>query len=127
MNECKHKWAYAAILHMTICEICHKQKTEKENKYGAKRTTYNNREYHSAKEAKYAAKLDLKIKAGIVSYYLEQVPLRYKGGGKLILDFIVFNVDGSVEYIDVKGSITAMYLAKKRIVESTYPIKIKEV
>jgi hypothetical protein len=55
------------------------------------------------------------------------VPLRYKGGGKLILDFIVFNVNGSVEYIDVKGSITAMYLAKKRIVEATYPIKIKEV
>lgn len=127
MNECKHKWIYAAGLHLTICELCHTKKKQRDNKYGAKRTTYNGKSYPSQKQAKYAARLDAKVKEGSVLYYLEEVPLRYTGGGYLKIDFIVFNANLTVEYVDTKGFITAVYKAKKRIVEATYPIKIKEV
>jgi hypothetical protein len=103
------------------------EKVKKAHKYGAIRTIYNGKEYPSKREANYAAYLDLQVKAGIVAYYLEQIFLRYKGGGKLIIDFLVFYTDGRVEYIDAKGKRTALYLAKKRIVEATWPIKIREV
>ncbi len=99
----------------------------KRSKYGNIRTEYNGRMYASKKEAHYAARLDLLIKCGEIKYYLQQVPLVYPGGGKLVIDFIIFYANHGVEYVDVKGTITAMYKAKKRIVEAIYPIKIKEV
>ena len=51
--------------------------------------------------------------------------------GKLIchylLDFKVEYGDGRIEYIDVKGISTPVYRIKRKLIESIYPFKIKEV
>ena len=42
-------------------------------------------------------------------------------------DFIVFNKDGSTEVIDVKGFKTKEYIAKKKVFEDKYNLKIIEI
>lgn len=48
-------------------------------------------------------------------------------GLKYKADFIVFYTDGSYEVIDVKGLKTKEYIAKKKVFEDKYNMKIKEV
>jgi len=43
------------------------------------------------------------------------------------VDFQVFKADGTVSFVDVKGMKTESYKAKKRMVESLFPITIEEV
>jgi hypothetical protein len=64
---------------------------------------------------------------GDVVFFLRQVPLYLPGKTKLVVDFQVFNTDGTVSFIDVKGMRTDVYKVKKREVEATYPIEIEEV
>jgi hypothetical protein len=129
-SDCVHELTGDQVYNYGVgyrfCAKCGKKVVTK-SKFNSKKTEYNGKIYDSKREANYAAKLDLEIKAGIVDYYHEQMPLRYIGGGCLKIDFIVFNSDKSVRYVDAKGKKTAMYMAKKRIVEATYPIKIEEV
>ena len=42
-------------------------------------------------------------------------------------DFIIFNKDGSCEVIDVKGFKTKEYIAKKKVFEDKYNLKITEI
>jgi hypothetical protein len=97
------------------------------HKFHAKPTDYNGHKYHSQKEANYAAKLDLLVKAGVVLFYLEQVPFRLPGNTKYVVDFAVFYADDRVDFVDVKGLKTPSYIMKKKQVEELYPIFITEV
>jgi len=83
--------------------------------------------FDSKAEARFYDNLCFQQKAGHIVCFLRQVPIHYPGGGKLVIDFLVFYKDGSCEFIDVKGMSTQTYKAKKRIVESIYPFKIREV
>ena len=42
-------------------------------------------------------------------------------------DFIIFNKDGSCEVVDVKGFKTKEYIAKKKVFEDKYNLKITEI
>lgn len=68
----------------------------------------------------------LKVKSGTTIFFLRQVPLHLPGGVKLVLDFVTFDTDGSVHFIEAKGAKTEQYKAKKRMVEALYPIQIEE-
>ena len=59
--------------------------------------------------------------------YLRQICFDLPGKTKYKVDFQVFYEGGDVEFVDVKGVKTAMYILKKKQVESLYPIEIKEV
>ena len=59
-------------------------------------------------------------------FFLRQVPFHLPGGVKLVVDFQVFWADGHVTFDEPKGCRTESYLAKKRMVESLYPITIEE-
>lgn len=83
--------------------------------------------FHSKKEAKYYEQLKLRKLAGEVLCFLRQVPVHLVGGVRYVVDFLVFNVDGSCHFVDVKGMKTAMYIMKKKLVESQYPFLIEEV
>ena len=48
-------------------------------------------------------------------------------GLKYKADFIIFNNDGTTEVIDVKGVRTKEYIAKKKIFEDKYKLKITEI
>jgi len=64
---------------------------------------------------------------GDITHFLMQTPFHLPGGIKYVIDFVVFYSDGLVEYVDVKGYNTQIYVMKKKQVEELYPITIKEV
>jgi hypothetical protein len=99
------------------------------NKYHNIRTGH----YSSRKEAKYAAGLALRKKAGEISFWLEQVPFQLPGGIVHRLDFAVF-INASddsacycVHWIEVKGKDLAMGRLKRKQVEEIYGINIEVV
>jgi hypothetical protein len=113
------------------------------HKFGAVRTEHNGREYASKAEARYAAGLDLRKRAGEVLFWLEQVPMKLVGKTaprktkrgtnkhgsdiKYVVDFVVFTADGEVHFVDVKGADTDMSRLKRAQAESLYPVTIEVV
>lgn len=96
-------------------------------KYHNKITTVDGIRFHSKREACYYQQLKMRVLAHDLKYFLRQVPIHLAGGTKYIVDFILFENDGSVRYIDVKGAATPMFNLKKKQVEATYPIIIEVV
>lgn len=94
------------------------------SKYGAKKTDYNGIQYHSKKEAGYAAELDLRIKANDIKSWTRQECIRLDVNGFHIcnyyIDFVVTHNDGSLEYVEVKGFETEVWRLKWKLFESLY-------
>ena len=105
------------------------------SKYRNKITLYNGMKFDSTKEANYCKRLDLlhsaKLESDRVLKYERQVPYIFSMSGTLIctykLDFKVYYADGRVEYVDVKGFKTDVYIIKKKLMKAFYNIEIKEV
>lgn len=97
------------------------------HKYNARAVVTDGVRYASLKEARYAAALKLREKAGEVLCHLEQIPIRLPGGTKLVVDFLEFWTDGTVHWVDVKGMETDAFKIKKREVEAIYPFQIETV
>ena len=97
---------------------------KKKSKYRNVRCEVDGLKFDSKAEGRYYSQLKLRILAGEVLYFLRQVPFDLPGGVKYRVDFQVFLADGSVEYIDVKGAETAMFILKKKQVEALYPVEI---
>jgi hypothetical protein len=97
------------------------------HKFRAIPTTIDNIRFASKKEAKYYSELLVRQKSGEVVFFLRQTPFHLPGGIKYVCDFTLFLANGSVEFIDVKGMKTPIYITKKKIVEDLYPVNIIEV
>ncbi len=97
------------------------------HKFKAKPQEYEGIKFASKKELKRYKELQVLQRCGEVLFFLRQVPLRLAGGVKYICDYLVFWANEDVTFEDVKGMRTPMYTVKKKLVESTYPIKIKEI
>ena len=101
------------------------------NKYGAKRTVFNNRKYMSKGEAGYAQDLELMKKAGLIREIVPQYRLRLDVNGYHICDYLVdFKVtlrDGSEELHEYKGMKTYEWLLKWRLTEAIWGKKYKLV
>jgi len=97
------------------------------HKFNAVRTERDGIKFPSKKEAKAYEQLKLRKAAGEVLFFLRQVPLHLAGGVRYVVDFLVFFVDGSCRFYDAKGMRTPLYIAKKKMVEAEYPIKIEEI
>ena len=97
------------------------------HKFHAIRTQINGIKFGSKKEAKYYQELLLRKKVGEVIFFLRQVPFDIGANKKYYCDFVEFLANGMVEFIEVKGYKTPLYKLKKSLVESLYPLQIKEV
>ncbi len=97
------------------------------HKFNAIRTELDGYKFSSRKEAKYYSELKLRQASGEVIFFLMQTPFHLPGGVKYVCDYTVFLSNGEVEFVDIKGIRTLLYLTKKKIVESIYPVKIKEI
>lgn len=97
------------------------------HKFNAKPQEYDGIKFASKAEAKRYIELKVKRQRGEIIFFLRQVPFYLAGGVKYICDFMIFWADGSVTFEDVKGMKTPLYIAKKKMVESTYPVEIIEV
>lgn len=97
------------------------------HKFNAKKTEYDGITFDSKLEGDFYLHLKLQQRAGIVLFFLRQVPIHLPGGTKLIVDFQVFYTDGSCRFLDTKGVEAPEFLIKKREVEHQYPFEIDVV
>jgi len=102
-------------------------KARKRHKYNAKSKAVDGIHFHSTKEADYYEELLLKEKAGVVLFFLRQVPFDLPGGAKHRIDFVEFMPDGRVTFVEVKGYDTPAGKLKRKMIENLYPIKIELV
>lgn len=97
------------------------------HKYGAVRTELDGFKFSSKAESRYYLGLKARKAAGEVLFWLMQVPFHLPGGVRYVVDFQEFHADGSVHFVDVKGTETESFRAKKRIVEAMFPGVVVEV
>lgn len=99
----------------------------KKHKFGAVRCRRGGVKFSSKLERSYFDYLNALKAANGIKFFLRQCPLHLPGNIRYVTDFVVFHLDGSVEFVDVKGIATSTYKMKKKMVEDLYPIKIIEV
>ena len=97
------------------------------NKFNAQITEVAGIKFRSKKEAAFYRGLKTLQAKGHIKYFHRQVPFDLPGNTKYLVDFQVFNADGSVSYFDVKGRRLKEYIRNKKQVEALYPIEILEV
>ena len=102
-------------------------KTAKKPKYNNKRVKVDGILFDSQKEADFYGELKLSLRAGIIKGFCRQPefgllegfgyrrPITYRA------DFIVFNLDGTVEIIDTKGMETEIFKIKLKQFKDKYP------
>lgn len=101
-----------------------KNKLFSTNKYGNKISEYNGQKFHSKKEMAYAEQLDFEIRLGKIKGWEPQVriPL-FVNGDKIcvyILDFKVTHLDGSIEWVEIKGMWTDVAKLKVKLFRAIY-------
>lgn len=91
------------------------------HKFRAVPTEVQGRKYASKLEAAYAKKLHARKERGEILGWFEQVPVQLPGKTKYVLDFLVFEADGTVRPVEVKGFETEQWKIKIRQVRELYP------
>lgn len=105
----------------------YQKKGKRASKYGAVKTSVDGHTFDSKKEAEYYCNLKIRLQGGDIMGFCLQPIFILAPGLKYKADFIVFNNDGTSEVIDVKGFKTKEYIAKKKVFEDKYKLKIKEI
>jgi len=99
----------------------HKHKV---SKYGAKKAVADEITFHSIKERDYYLRLKGMKERKEIKFFLCQVPFRLPGKIKYLLDFMIFELDGSITYVDVKGFMTETARIKLAQVKDLYQINV---
>ena len=100
---------------------------KKKSKYRANKVSIDGHTFDSQKEADYYCELKLQLQAKQINGFCLQPTFILAPSLKYKADFIVFNKDGSTEVIDVKGYKTKEYIAKKKVFEDKFNLKITEI
>lgn len=108
-----------------------KSKIKKKSKYRNKKVTIDGIEFDSKKEAHYYMQLKLLKQSGeIKDFGLQEKFVLQEGFTKngtrhrpitYYADFIIDNLDGSTDVVDVKGMETQVFKIKKKLFEYKYP------
>lgn len=106
-------------------------KPKKKSKYRNVKTTVDGITFDSKKEAEYYCKLKLLKQAGeIKDFGLQQryelLPTFRKNGTTYrsityVADFVIVNLDGTTEVVDIKGVETQVFKIKQKLFEHKYP------
>lgn len=99
----------------------------RKSKYRANKTSIDGHTFDSQKEADYYCELKLKLQAKEIKGFCLQPTFILAPGLKYKADFVVFNDDNTYEVIDVKGFKTKEYIAKKKVFEDKFDLKITEI
>jgi hypothetical protein len=97
------------------------------HKFFAKQTEVDKVKFHSKAEARRYTELKVLKKAGQVIFFLRQTPFHLDGNVKYLCDFMIFWSNGEITFEDVKGCDTPLSLAKRKMVEAAYPIRIEVI
>lgn len=104
-----------------------KDKKPKRNKYSSNKVSIDGHTFDSQKEADFYCELKLRLQSKEINGFCLQPIFMLAPGLKYKADFIIFNKDNSTEVIDVKGFRTKEYIAKKKVFEDKYNLKITEI
>ncbi len=99
----------------------------KKSKYRSNKMSIDGHTFDSQKEADYYCELKTRLQAKDIRGFCLQPIFMLADGLKYKPDFIVFNNDGTETIIDVKGFKTKEYIAKKKVFEDKYNLKIIEI
>lgn len=102
-------------------------RANKKSKYKAQKTSIDGHVFDSKKEAEYYCELKNRLRADDIKGFCLQPIFILADGLRYRPDFIIFNNDNSTEVIDVKGTKTKEYIAKKKMFEDKYHLKIIEI
>jgi hypothetical protein len=102
-------------------------KSIRKSKYRANKTSIDGHTFDSQKEADYYCELKLKLQAKEIKGFCLQPTFILAPGLKYKADFVVFNDDNTYDVIDVKGFKTKEYIAKKKVFEDKFDLKITEI
>lgn len=100
---------------------------EKKSKYNAKKVKIDGHVFDSIKESEYYQELKLRLSANDILGFCIQPIFILSPSISYRPDFIVWNLDGTTEIIDVKGFKTDVYKIKKKLFEEKFKLQIKEV
>lgn len=100
---------------------------KKKSKYRSTKTSIDGQTFDSLREANYYNELKLRLHTNEIKGFCLQPVFILAPGLKYKADFIVFNNDGSTDVIDVKGFKTKEYIAKKKVFEDKFNLKIIEI
>lgn len=113
-------WSVEDYKNFTNCK-------QRKSKYRANKTSVDGHTFDSQKEADYYCELKLKLQSKEINGFCLQPTFMLAPGLKYKADFIVFNSDNTYDVIDVKGVKTKEYIAKKKVFEDKYNMKITEI
>lgn len=102
-------------------------KSKSKSKYRANKVSIDGHTFDSQKEADFYCELKIKLQAKEIKGFCLQPIFMLAPSLKYKPDFIIFNKDGSTEVVDVKGFKTKEYIAKKKVFEDKYNLKIIEI
>jgi hypothetical protein len=105
----------------------HPYKPKKKSKYNNKKITIDGHVFDSIKESEYYSELKLRLKAEDIFGFCIQPIFILSPSISYRPDFIVWNIDKSVEIIDTKGFKTDVYKMKKKLFEEKFNLTIKEI
>ena len=95
------------------------------NKYNAQTCEYNGAVYHSKAEARYAQILDQRKQVGEIQEFWRQqdIPLKVNGVTvcRMVCDFKLLHQDDSVEFVELKGAVTAVFKLKLKLLRALMP------
>ena len=97
------------------------------SKYRANKTSVDGHTFDSKKEADYYCELKMRLQAKEINGFCLQPTFMLAPGLKYKADFIIFNTNNTYDIIDVKGVHTKEYIAKKKVFEDKYNMKITEI
>lgn len=99
----------------------------RKSKYRANKVSIDGHTFDSQKEADYYCELKIKLHAKQINGFCLQPTFILAPKLKYKADFIVFHKDNSTEVVDVKGFKTKEYIAKKKVFEDKFNLKITEI
>jgi hypothetical protein len=119
----KEKWKREAeaqsVLPVQEYRVMILSKSDRKNKYKAKKTDYNGAKYDSKLEARVAADLDWRLKAGELIEVKKQVKIPLVVNGITICtyycDFRTVDKNGQVTYVEAKGMELPVFQIKKKL------------
>ena len=100
---------------------------KRKSKYRATKVSVDGHTFDSQKEADFYCELKLRLQAKEIDGFCLQPTFMLAPSLKYKADFIVFYKDKPAEVIDVKGFKTKEYIAKKKVFEDKFNLKITEI
>ena len=100
------------------------------NKFGAQAVTIDGHRFPSKREGAYYVQLCLRLKAGDLQGFCIQPRFPLPGGVWYVSDYVIWENDGRVRVVDVKGgkaTMTPMYRRNKKQMRAVHGIELEEV